>query len=404
MKYIVVLGDGMADVPTLKLDRRTPLEAADIPNMDFLARNGLCGLARTIPEGMSPGSDTANLSVLGYDPRTCYTGRSPLEAASMGIKLADDDIAFRCNLVTLSDEPSFSDKTMLDYSAGEITTEEARELVEYLRRELIPQYPQLELYPGISYRHCLVLHGGSTGSTLTPPHDFTGGPVAGRLPGGAEGELLIEVMRRSHELLRSHPVNLSRIERGLPPANSCWFWGEGTRPSLRPFSEEYGVEGGMVCAVDLLRGIAVCAGMRTAEVEGATGGMTTNYRGKCEAALEMLHSGCDLVYIHVEAPDECGHHGEAQMKVNAIEAIDREIVARILEELDGEDFSILLTPDHPTPLDIRTHSPDPVPFVIYRSREELSPHASCYTEAAASSTGILLPEGRMLMRLLLGIN
>lgn len=403
MKYIVVLGDGMADRPFPALGGKTPLEVAVKPNMDYIARHGECGMVKTIPLGMPPGSDTANLSVLGYDPRECYTGRSPLEAASLGITLAPEDVSYRCNLVTLSDEADYAAKSMVDYSAGEISTEEARELVEYLSRELFsaPEYADMQLYPGISYRHCLVARGGSVGTELTPPHDFTGKPVEGRLPTGVAGERILELMRRSYDLLKDHPINLRRIEQGLNPANSCWIWGEGTRPSLHPFIEEYGVKGGVVCAVDLIRGIGVCAGLRSIEVEGATGGMVTNYRGKGEAALQLLREGCDFVYVHIEAPDECGHHGEAQMKVEAIEAIDRDVLGLIMEEMKDEEYAILLTPDHPTPLELRTHVADPVPFVIYRSGAELTPSAERYTEAEAEKTGLFLEEGPMLMKRLL---
>ena len=403
MKYIVVLGDGMADRPFAGLDGKTPLEAAYKPNMDRMAREGLCGLTKTVPDGMKPGSDTANLSVLGYDPRTCYTGRSPLEAVSMGIDLLPTDVAYRCNLVTLSDEPDYADKTMVDYSSDEISTEEARELVAYLGNTLFrePEFAGLALYPGISYRHCLVLSNGQTGAELTPPHDFTGKPVAGRLPSGVNGALLLSLMERSYELLKDHPVNLARVAAGKHPANSCWIWGEGTRPALRPFREEYGVSGGVVCAVDLIRGIGICAGMRTAEVEGATGGMVTNYRGKAEAALNLLRDGCDLVYIHIEAPDECGHHGEAQMKIDAIEAIDREVVGFLSDALVGEDFAMLITPDHPTPLEVRTHVSDPVPFVIWRSGKTLGPSAARYTEADAAATGFFYEEGPKMMQRLL---
>ncbi|MDO4581871.1 MAG: cofactor-independent phosphoglycerate mutase [Bacillota bacterium] len=401
MKYIVLLGDGMADYPCKELGGKTPLEAAHKPHMDFLAQHGAVGMAQTIPAGMPPGSDTANLAVLGYDPLIYYSGRSPLEAVSIGVALRPDDVTFRCNLVTVSDEQDYADKTMIDYSAGEISTEEAAELVEALNAQLGAD--DLQLYRGVSYRHCLVLAHGMTGTGLTPPHDITGRPVREYLPQGRYGERLYQLMRRSYQILQDHPVNVARRAHGLHAANSCWFWGEGTSPRLDDFTELYGVKGGMVCAVDLLKGIGICAGLKGVEVEGATGGMTTNYAGKGRAALELLAGGCDMVYIHIEAPDECGHHGEAQAKVAAIEAIDGEVLGLMMDELRaaGEEYAILLTPDHPTPLSLRTHTGEPVPFVLYRSNGAASPSASCYSEAEARATGLFLPQGPMLMRKLI---
>ncbi len=401
MKYIIMLGDGMADYPIPALDNRTPLDAAYKPHMDFLAQHGTVGMVQTIPAGMPPGSDTANLSVMGYAPERYYTGRSPLEAVSMGIDLKNDDVALRCNLVTLSDEPAYEDKTMVDYSSGEISTEEARELIEFLAKEF--QADDLMLQCGISYRHCLVLSHAQTGTELTPPHDISGQPIRGHLPTGRYGERLSAMMRRSYELLKDHPVNKKRVAAGKHPANSCWFWGEGTRPQLDTLEELYGVHGGVVCAVDLIKGLGICAGLRTVPVEGATGGMVTNYAGKGQAALRLLRDGCDLVYIHVEAPDECGHHGDAQAKIAAIEAIDKEILGLLMDELsrDGEPFSVLLAPDHPTPVALRTHTADPVPFVLYSSERDSRPSAARYTEALAKNSGLFLPEGPMLMKKLI---
>ncbi len=401
MKYIIMLGDGMADYPIPALGGRTPLDAAHKPHMDFLAQHGAVGMVQTIPTGMPPGSDTANLSVMGYAPERYYTGRSPLEAVSMGIDLKKDDVALRCNLVTLSDEPVYEDKTMVDYSSGEISTEESRELIEFLAKEF--QADDLMLRCGISYRHCLVLSHAQTGTDLTPPHDISGQPIRGHLPTGRYGERLSTLMRRSYELLKDHPVNQKRVAAGKRPANSCWFWGEGTRPQLDTLEHLYGVRGGVVCAVDLIKGLGICAGLRTIPVEGATGGMVTNYAGKGQAALQLLRDGCDLVYIHVEAPDECGHHGDAQAKIAAIEAIDEQILGLLMDELkkDGEAFSVLLAPDHPTPVALRTHTADPVPFVLYSSERDSGPSAARYTEALAKESGLFLPEGPMLMKKLI---
>ena len=368
MKYIVILGDGMADQPLLTLNGRTPLQAATVPHMDFLAQHGEVGMVRTVPIGMPPGSDTANLAVLGYAPEKYYSGRSPLEAISLGIDLQPEDVCFRCNFVSLSDEPNYADKTMLDYAAGEIPSSQSHQLLTDLAREL--NTANLHFYPGISYRHCLVLNHAQTGTILCPPHDITGQPIQNYLPKGQYGDLLYTLMRRSAKILAKHPVNQARRAEGLPTADSVWFWGEGTRPRLDPLRQLYGVNGGLVCGVDLLRGIALCAGLRTIPVEGATGGMTTNYRGKALAALELLNSGCDFVYIHIEAPDECGHQGDTAAKIAAIEAIDHDILSVLLDALDKQEeaYSLLLTADHPTPISIRTHTGDPVPFVIYHSQ------------------------------------
>lgn len=400
MKYIVVLGDGMADYRIEALGDRTPLEAAHKPHMDAIAQKGVVGMCQTIPTGMPPGSDAANMSVMGFAPARFYSGRSPLEAVAMGIELSADDVTYRTNLVTLSDEPDFSARTMLDYSAGEITTEEARALIHALQ----PLFAAhgLELYAGISYRHCAVRRHGDTGALLTPPHDISGKPISVHLPKGSYGVDLERLLAEASELLRNHPVNLARIAAGKHPANSVWFWGEGTRPSFAAFSSLYGVRGGVVCAVDLIRGLGLCAGMRVISPAGATGGMVTDYRAKADAALALLREDCDLVYIHVEAPDECGHQGNPAAKVAAIEAIDRDILGHIMDELDaaGEDYRILLCPDHPTPVAIRTHTGEPIPFVIYDSRKALT-GAPRYTEAEAQKTGLFLPEGPMLMQALL---
>ena len=379
MKYAVMLGDGMADYPLEAYGNRTPLEVAHTPNMDRLARGGLCGMALTVPEGMVPGSDTANMAVFGYDPRKYYSGRSPLEAVSMGIDLKATDVAFRCNLVTLSDTEAYEDADMVDYSAGEISTEESSELIAFLREHL--DLEGADLYAGISYRHCLVIHNAETGSDLTPPHNITGKPIRNCLPSGTYGDFLLSLQKQSRELLRNAPVNLERIRQGKRPATSCWFWGEGTRPALPSFRERYGLTGGVVSAVDLVKGIGLCAGLEAPEIPGVTGNYDTNFAGKAQAAMEILKHH-DFVYIHVEAPDECGHHFDAEKKIYSIEQIDRQILGPLLEYLEKQDFSILLLPDHPTPVSLGRHMGDPVPFVLYSNVRSLEPHGDSYSEKA----------------------
>lgn len=398
MKYIVMLGDGMADYPVEALEGRTPLEAAKKPNIDRLARGGELGMARTVPEGLKPGSDVANLSAMGYDPLSCYTGRSPLEAVSMGIDMSDTDVAFRCNLVTLSDELKYEDKTMVDYSSGEITTEEAKELMKAVNTELCTD--EILFYPGISYRHCMIWHHGPTGLELTPPHDISDRRVSGYLP---ENLRILDLMKRSYQVLNTHPVNQDRQARGLNPANSIWLWGEGTKPGVSNFEALYGVKGSVISAVDLIKGIGLCSGMKVIEVEGATGNINTNFKGKGEAALQTLLEGQDFVYIHVEAPDECGHHGDLEGKIRSIELIDSQIVEPLLSGLEkaGEDYAILVMPDHPTPVAIKTHISDPVPYLLYRSAFPINSGIETYTEKAAQSTGHSVVQGHELMRKLL---
>ena len=400
MKYVILLGDGMADLPLPALGGKTPLEAAVKPHMDAVAQRGVTGMVRTIPPGMPPGSDAANMSVMGFAPARYYSGRSPLEAVAMGISLGPDDVTYRTNLVTLTEAPALRERTMLDYAAGEISSAEARELIAALQ----PLFAEagLELHAGISYRHCAVRRNGQTGALLTPPHDITGRAVEGHLPQGRYADEMTRLLERACVLLAEHPVNRARSAAGKRPANAVWFWGEGTRPRFDTLEALYGVRGGVVCAVDLIRGLGLCAGMRTVEVPGATGGMTTNYCGKAEAALALLRDGCDLVYIHVEAPDECGHQGDAQAKIAAIEAIDGQMLGPIMAALDaaGEDYRLLLTPDHPTPVALRTHTGEPVPFVLYDSRRAVQGRPR-YTEHEAAQTGVFLPEGPLLMRMLL---
>lgn len=398
MKYIVMLGDGMADYPVEALGGRTPLEVAKKPVIDGLARYAELGMVKTVPDGMKPGSDVANLSAMGYNPLECYTGRSPLEAVSIGIEMSDTDVAFRCNLVTLSDEAEYCDKTMVDYSSGEITTDEAAELIRAVDEAF--RTDEILFYPGISYRHCMIWHEGPTGLDLTPPHDISDRKVTDYLP---KNPIILDLMQRSYEVLKDHPVNQERIAKGLNPANSIWLWGEGTKPGVSLFEKTYGVKGSVISAVDLIKGIGICAGMNVIEVEGATGNIDTNFKGKGEAALKTLLDGQDLVYIHVEAPDECGHHGDLEGKVRAIELIDELVVAPLLEGLRaaGEEYSILVMPDHPTPLAIKTHISDPVPYLLYRSTQQMESGIDTYTEKAAMATGRYVPQGQKLMERLL---
>ena len=324
MKYFVILGDGMADRPYEGLGGKTPLDVANHPTMDYLASKGICGLAKTVPEGMPPGSDTANLSVMGYDPKVYYTGRSPLEAVSMGIELSLNDVTYRCNTVTLSDDEAYEDCTMIDYSCDEITTPESTQIINDLNE--VFKKEDLNIYPGISYRHCLVLRDAKDGADCTPPHDILEQKITDNLPKGQNSELLLSMMKRSRELLKDHPVNKSRIERGLHPVSSLWFWGEGRKPNLTAFVEKYGKKGAVVSAVDLIKGIGICAGLNSIDVPGATGNIDTNFEGKSQAAVDALLSGDDFVYVHMEAPDECGHRCEPENKVRAIELIDEKVL------------------------------------------------------------------------------
>ncbi len=369
MKYLVMLCDGMADEPNEALGNSTPMEKANKPCMDSLAAKAEVGIVKTVAEGLKPGSDVANLSVLGYEPAVYYSGRSPLEAASIGIDLKDTDVTLRCNLVTLSDEEDYEKKTILDYCADDISSEEAKILIEYIQEKL--GNDKFRFYPGVSYRHCLVWSNGNPHpGVLTPPHDITGKVITDYIPKGEAVDELYDLMKKSYDLLKDHPVNQARIARGKRPANSIWLWGEGTKPLLDNFSEKFGIKGSMISAVDLLKGIAICAGMNSVDVDGATGYIDTNFDGKCKAAIEEFKNGADLVYVHVEAPDECGHRGEIENKVKAIEMIDEHILGPVVEFLKGyDDFAVLVCPDHPTPLSIRTHTSTPVPYLIYDSKK-----------------------------------
>lgn len=397
MKYIVVLGDGMADEPIGELGGRTPLQAARTPVMDTMAKVSEQGIAYTVPENLPAGSDVANLAMLGYDPQKYYSGRSPLEALSIGVDMKDTDIALRCNIVTLSEDETYEEKTIIDHSSGEITTEEARVLIDAVKKEL--ETDEFQYYPGVSYRHLTIWDHGET-VELTPPHDILGKRIGEYLP---EETKLREMMEKSFDILDRHPINEKRREMGLNPANSIWFWGAGTRPALDDFEEKTGKKGAMVSAVDLLKGIAVGTHMLNLDVEGATGGLDTNYKGKAMAAVDSLtKDGADVVYIHVEAPDEMGHQGSVENKVKAIEFLDNQVIRVVAEELKkrGEDFRMLIGPDHPTPISIRTHSKDPIPFMIYDSTKEMKGQKE-YSEEAAKSTGLVLEHGHDLMGRLL---
>jgi len=397
MKYAIILGDGMADYPIEQLDNKTPLQYAKTPTMDLLAQKGELGIVKTVPDDLAPGSDVANLAVMGYDPHKYYTGRSPLEAVSMGVELSDTDVTFRCNLVTLSDDEPYEYKTMIDYSSDEISTEEAHILMEDVNKHL--RTDRISFYPGISYRHLMVWNNGPHNFSLTPPHDILEKNIADYLPKGTNSNIILELMKRSNEFLKNHPVNLNRIEDGLKPANSIWIWGEGKKPSLSGFYDKYGLKGSVISAVDLIKGIGLCAGLRSVNVEGATGNIHTNFIGKAKAAIHELKSGQDFVYVHIEAPDECGHRNEMENKIKSIEFIDQQVVKVIKDELDNmkEDYSIMILPDHPTPLKLRTHTSEPVPFLIYRSNKQQNNSYSSYDELTAKQTGLVFNEGYKLM-------
>lgn len=390
----------MADEPIEALDGKTPLAYASTPNIDALALQSEIGLVHTIPDGMSPGSDTANLSVLGYDPKIYYSGRSPLEALSIGVDMAADDVAIRCNIITVSDEEDvFEEKTIIDHSSSEISTEDAAVLLDAVRKEL--ETDAYHFYVGTSYRHCLIWNKGQV-VPLVPPHDVLGQKVGINLP---KDDALREMMKRSYDILKNHPINIARKEAGLNPANCCWFWGAGTKPALDSFTEKTGKTGAMISAVDLLKGIAIGAGMQVIEVEGANGGLHTNYTGKMEAAVKVLtEENKDFVYIHVEAPDEMGHQGSYERKIAAIENIDRFIVGPLTEALKrkGVDFRILLLPDHPTPVRLRTHTSDSVPYLLYDSTKQAG-DGVLYCESCAATTGHYVAQGHNIIEKLLEV-
>lgn len=394
MKYVVLLSDGMSDYKMDELGGQTPLAYARTPNMDFLASKGEIGIAATVPEGFPPGSDVANLSVMGYDPKKYYSGRSPLEAVSMGVELADSDVAFRCNLVTLSGKDKYEEKSMVDYSADEITTPEAGDLIREVNEQLGGD--GLVFYTGFRFRHLLVWQGGPDGMKLTPPHDISGRVIGEYLPGGDGGDILYSLMKKSNSILAGHPVNSARIKQGLRPANSVWFWGQGRKPALPKFFDKYGLTGSVISAVDLIKGIGICAGLDIVQVENVTGTVDTNYRGKVAAALKELDDGKDFVYVHVEAPDAASHRGEPQTKIRAIEMVD-EMLGLLLAGLDQYDrFKIMLLPDHFTPLSTMTHWDGPVPFAVYTKGSEKNNKNTAYTEEAAAGSGFFI-DGYKLM-------
>ena len=400
MKYVVVLGDGMADEPIEALKGKTPLAHAKTPVMDKLSKCSEIGMVHTIPEGMNPGSDTANLSVMGYDPKKYYSGRSPLEALSIGVPMKDSDVALRCNIVTISeDNVAFEEKTIIDHSSSEISTEDCAVLLKEVMKELANETYQF--YVGTSYRHCLIWDKGSV-VELTPPHDVLGRVIGQYLPQDA---VLREMMKKSYDILVNHPINVERKKQGLNPANCCWFWGAGTKPLLSSFEEKTGKKGMMVSAVDLLKGIAVGAGMGVALVEGANGGLHTNYAGKVDAAVKsLLEDDYDFAYIHVEAPDEMGHQGSLERKVQAIEYLDEKVIGPVVEKLEaaGVDFRMLVLPDHPTPIHLRTHTSDNVPYMLYDSTKKQN-NTWNYNEKEAQASGNFEPVGHMLMNRFLEI-
>ncbi|MDR0852494.1 MAG: cofactor-independent phosphoglycerate mutase [Clostridiales Family XIII bacterium] len=418
MKYFILVPDGSADDPGSYAEGLTPLAAAHIPSMDGLAKRGEVGLVRTIPDGVAPGSDAANLAVMGYDPVSDLTGRAPLEAVSMGIEMSDRDVAFRTNLVTLYAEDDrdvpYEERVITDHAAGDITTEEAAVLIRYLDENLGSGNPQNEgrvrFWPGLSYRHALIVQDGSRtpsgigdvngesdGYDLTAPHDILGKKIGAYLPKGIGSEFLNAFMEKSYTLLKDHPVNLDRKARGLNTADSIWVWGHGKKPAIASFRDKFGIEGSVISAVDLIKGIGICAGLSAVSIEGATGTFDTNYAGKAAAAIEAFRSGKDFVYLHVEAPDECSHQGNADQKLLAIERIDNEIMAPILAYLNGsaDDFRVLIVPDHRTPVALRTHTSEPVPFVIYDSRKESYREENAFSERAGE-TGRKFESGKQL--------
>lgn len=395
MKYVVILGDGMADEPIESLGNKTILQAADTPFLDMLSKKSEIGMVHTVPDGMAPGSDTANLSVLGYDPKIYYSGRSPLEALSIGVPMTDTDIALRCNIVTISEEEGvpYEEQTIIDHSSSEISTEDCGILLEAVRKEL--ENDIFKFYLGTSYRHCTIWHNGSV-VKLTPPHDVLGQKVGPNLP---ETESLREMMKKSYEILKNHPLNIERKKKGLNPANSCWFWGAGTKPALSSFEEKTGKKGVMISAVDLLKGIAVGAGMDNIIVPGADGTLHTNYEGKANAAIKALtEDGYDFAYIHVEAPDEMGHQGSVERKIKAVENLDGRVIKTVVEGLkkSGEPFCVIVTPDHPTPIRLRTHVAKPVPYLLYDSTEELD-RTWNYNEAEAEASKNYVANGHQLI-------
>ena len=405
MKYVILVGDGMADLPLAELNGKTPLSAAEKPGMDYIASKGLNGRVNTVPEGMVPESDTANLAIMGYDPRVYSKGRSPLEAASIGISMAEDETAIRANVVCLSEEEeAYEDKRMIDHSAGEISTEEADLLIKAVQEAFGNQIRTV--YTGVSYRHCVIWKDCPDYSDFARPHDIIGKRIGDYAPVNPSSAPMWELQKASYELLNNHPVNLARAAAGKRKANSLWLWSPGKKPVLPSFAEKTGLTASVVCAVDLIRGIGLCAGMNAPAVEGATGTLDTNYAGKLNTAIREMENGSDFVYIHVEAPDECGHQGSYTDKMEAISRIDKEILMPLLAyfKKTGEPFRLLLTPDHPTPVYARTHTRDAIPFVLYDSEKEQDSGIRCYCEQSGLDGGIFLEKGEDLLQLLLQNN
>lgn len=401
MKYLVLLCDGMADLPSPALNGKTPMECAKKPLIDSLCHDAEIGMCRTVANGLKPGSDVANLSVMGYDPLICYTGRSPLEAASIGVDLKDTDVALRCNIVTLSDQENYNDKVMVDYCAGDISTKEAHEIIKTIDEKLGNEI--YKFYGGVSYRHCLVVENGTTElGEMSPPHDISGKVIGEYLSKNGNAKPLIELMKKSYEILKDHPVNIERRKKGLNEANSIWLWGEGRKPQLENFKEKNGVSACVVSAVDLLKGIGICADMQAPSVAGATGYIDTDFEAKTNAGIEAFKNGTELVYLHFEAPDECGHRGEAENKIKAIEYIDSRSLKPMLQYLNscGESYRILIMPDHPTPLSTMTHSSEPVPYLLYDSRKKMN-GKDTFNECTAKSTNIFVEHGPDIMKKLL---
>lgn len=403
MKYILVLCDGMGDYPVPELGGKTPLEYARTPNMDKLAKTARIGLVKTVPDGFTPGSDVANLGVLGFDVRKCYTGRSPLEALSIGVEMHENEIAMRTNLVTLSKDEPFENKIMKDYSAGEISDEEASVLMAAIKAELSTD--KFVFYKGVSYRNCLIVKGALPNEDLTPPHDISGRRIGEYLPKGALGKQLEALIRKSYEILSVHPINVEREKQGKNPANSIWFWGEGTKPSIPSFQSQYGKTGTMISAVDLLKGIAVGSDMQNVSVKGATGTIDTNFLGKAQAAIDALESGRDFCMIHLEATDECGHQCDPKGKAKSIELIDEKVIGTLANhfEKSGEDYALLVMPDHYTPVSLGKHTAEPVPFMLYASNKPLS-KGEVYDEKHATASGDYIADSRDLTDCFLSLN
>ncbi len=402
MKYLVLIPDGMADEPIGELGGLTPMQKASKPTMDMLAAKSVIGTVSNVPDGMVPESDTANMAILSFDPKIYSKGRSPLEAVSMGIEMQPDETAYRCNVVTLTEEQdTYEDRIILDHSADEITTAEADELIKTLEEKLGNEYRKF--YTGVSYRHCLIWKNGDDRYNFMRPHDILGKRIGDYLPriedGGKE---FLDLMKASYDILKDHPVNLARKARGLKPANSAWLWSPGKKPQLPSFKQKWGLNAAVISAVDLIKGIGLCAEMESIDVEGATGNVHTNYTGKANAAIEAFQRGLELVYVHVEAPDECGHRAELENKVKSVELIDQKILAPVYDYLQncGEAFKIMILPDHPTPIAIRTHSIDPVPFMIYSS-EKQTEGVTTWNEQTAEQVGNYVPNGYTLMEQLI---